>query len=295
MRFRTLEVYGLATLQGPHTPGRRSLGIPPGGPFDRESAALANALVGNSVDAPVIELGLGTLVMDAPVGGTFAVVGAECSVRVDGRERPSQSAVAVRDGAYVEVGVRAVGARLYLAAPGGFATASIEGGVRVAQRTAIESVEDREVPEARLAEPPSSLVGDVLRVLPGPRGDVLPNVRLGGEWRVRAQSDRVGVRLDGDAPAHQVELPSEPMCVGAVQATPKGGLLVLGPDGPTLGGYPHIATVIEADLDRVAQLRPRDIVSLLVVTEKQAKEARRRSLARLERTLFQLHLYTGRE
>ena len=63
MRLRVLEAYGHVTLQDAGRPGWRSRGVPPGGAFDRESLALANALVGNAPGAPGLELGLGTLVL----------------------------------------------------------------------------------------------------------------------------------------------------------------------------------------------------------------------------------------
>ncbi|MCB8932125.1 MAG: hypothetical protein H6534_01670 [Chthonomonadaceae bacterium] len=293
MRLRALEVYGLVTLQGPPQSGRRKFGIAPGGAFDRESAALANVLMGNGEDAVVIELGLGTLVMDAPDGGALAVVGAECRVEVDGKERAAQSAMHLRAGAYVEVGIRAIGARVYVAVPGGFLSAGLGAGERISTRRVLSSAEERTPVECRLAEGPGSLDTRVIRVLPGPRLDRVPNLRLEGEWRVRPQSDRVGVRLDGESQPHGTELPSEPMCVGAVQATPKGGLLVLGPDGPTIGGYPHVATVIDADLDKVAQLRPRDQVRLKRVTLEEAQQARRAARSKRDQILAQLALRAG--
>lgn len=292
MRLRTLEVYGLVTLQAAGQPWRRRFGVPPGGPFDRESASLANALMGNDETAAVIELGLGTLVMDAPDGGALAVVGAECRIDVDGRERPSQCALHLRAGAYLEIGIRAVGARVYVAVPGGFALGPSGAGERITPRSVLASREERMPAEARLAESPASLDTSVLRLLTGPRRDSLPELPIESVWRVRAQSDRVGVRLDGDASPHTVELPSEPMCVGAVQATPRGGLLVLGPDGPTIGGYPHVATVIDADMDKVAQLRPRDQVRLCLVSTEDADQARHDALERRERIVAQLALRT---
>ena len=58
------------------------------------------------------------------------------------------------------------------------------------------------------------------------------------------------------------ELPSEPTLPGAIQVPPDGQPIVLGPDAPVTGGYPVIAVVREADLDRLAQLRPGDRVAL---------------------------------
>ena len=176
----------------------------------------------------------------------------------------------------MEVGVGVVGARLYLAMPGGIVGREALGSVSsqmVGARAELRAATTAWLPDARLAGEPSSLTGGAVRVMSGPRADRFPDLHLESEWRVRAQSDRVGLRLYGAAPAHGIELPSEPMCVGAVQATPAGGLLILGPDGPTIGGYPHVATVLRADLSRVGQLRPGQVIQLQIVGLDEAREA----------------------
>lgn len=276
MRLRLHEVYGYATLQDAGRSGWLAQGVAPAGPFDRESASLANALVGNPEGTAVIELGLGTLVFDTPEGGTLGIAGAEGRLIVDGRPRDIPGRVTLRAGALVELGVRFLGSRLYVAVPGGFEGSLQLGsvsGTAVKSRATLRGGDGDPTQDVRLAAPPESLKHPVLRVLPGPRCDAVPPIPWEGEWRVRAASDRVGVRLKGASPPHGVELPSEPMCVGAVQATPAGGLLILGPDGPTVGGYPHVATVIDADLDRVGQLRPRDVLRFELVDAEGAAEA----------------------
>ena len=106
-----------------------------------------------------------------------------------------------------------------------------------------------------------------LRVLPGPRDDWFVDgaldLLLRASWTVTPQSDRIGVRLDGPALARLAglgELPSEPVVTGALQVPPDGRPVLLGPDRPTTGGYPVIGVVVDADLDRAAQLRPGDTV-----------------------------------
>lgn len=79
---------------------------------------------------------------------------------------------------------------------------------------------------------------------------------LAATWIVRPDSDRVGVRLDGvplTARPGTGALPSEPMVPGAIQVPPSGLPVVFGPDHPTTGGYPVIAVVTRAGLDRLAQ------------------------------------------
>jgi biotin-dependent carboxylase-like uncharacterized protein len=101
-----------------------------------------------------------------------------------------------------------------------------------------------------------------LRVWPGPRadrvdGDVL-TLLCGTSYAVSPDSDRIGLRLVGDALplARTDELPSEGMVLGAVQVPPDGRPVVFLADHPTTGGYPVVAVVDEADLWQCAQLRP---------------------------------------
>ncbi len=223
--------------------------MPPGGPFDRLGAALANALVGSPDDEPLLEIALGPVVLEATEAVTVAVVGGP-----DG-------AFALVPGERIEV--RPVGARAYVAA--GFG------------------------PTRRLAEPPRR-GGGPFRFVPGPQSGLLPG--LTGGYRVGHASNRVGLRLEGAAAPHDLSLPSEPAVPGAVQLPPNGQPIVLGPDGPTIGGYPKIAVVIGADLDRLARLRPGDPVLFERVSLNEARtlldEARReraRRVAELRATL----------
>jgi allophanate hydrolase subunit 2 len=77
-------------------------------------------------------------------------------------------------------------------------------------------------------------------------------------WAVSATSNRIGIRLDGPDLERERsgELPSEPCVFGSVQVTSAGRPVVLGPDHPVTGGYPVIAVVVDAHLDRLAQVRP---------------------------------------
>jgi len=78
------------------------------------------------------------------------------------------------------------------------------------------------------------------------------------------------------------------MAVGAIQVTPDGTLIIIGPDGPTIGGYPVVAYVIDADLDRVGQLLPGTSCVLEMVSFATAQElasSRRRRIEQLLRLI----------
>ena len=219
---------------------RRSFGVPPGGPFDRLSAALANALVGLPEDAPVLEIALGPVVLEAETRKTVAVVGGP-----DG-------AFKLEQGQRLEV--RPIGARAYVACG--------------------------ESPGSRLLANPPRLAAEPLRVVRGPQVGALDFDRFTSQiYRVGLASNRVGVRLEGEPMSHALSLPSEPAIPGAIQIPPDGQPIVLGPDGPTIGGYPKVAVVIDADLDMVGRMRPGDTVRFRRVSLDEARTAKARGEA----------------
>lgn len=99
----------------------------------------------------------------------------------------------------------------------------------------------------------------------------------------------MGVRLLGEPiPKRAGEIASEPVAPGAVQITNDGLPVVLGVDGQTIGGYPKVAHVIRADLDKLGQLRPGDVVRFTQVSEDEAIAASAEARVSLRRWLTRL-------
>jgi len=270
------EVFGLAAIVEP-LPGLRQFGVPVGGSFDTESAAIANVLMGLPQDAPILELALGSITLRPSEPTTVAVVG-RCDVVVDGITRVGSRRITVRES--LQVRVRG-GCRAYVAARWR-GPSPLSKGDQVPLTGANR-------PEAALA--PATRHDGVLRVVPGPQADLLDtDTLLGRAWRASHVMDRVGIRLDGPKETHQIEIPSEPSCMGAIQITRDGTPIILGPDGPTIGGYPKVAVVIEADWPTLAQIRPGEPVSFESVSWSQASELRRQASSSRERLLQELRL-----
>src|SRR5207237_866837 len=97
----------------------------------------------------------------------------------------------------------------------------------------------------------------MLRVLRGAQADWFSEKDFyGQQYAVTPAGNRMGLRLEAEPlTVPDRELISEPVCPGTVQVTRNGQCIVLGVDGQTIGGYPKIAQVISADLDKLAQLR----------------------------------------
>jgi allophanate hydrolase subunit 2 len=127
-----------------------------------------------------------------------------------------------------------------------------------------------------------------LRAVEGPQAHLLPPIA--GSFKVSNLISRAGIRLERRLAPHQVELPSEPACVGAIQITPDGGAIILGPDGPTIGGYPKAAAVCGADLDKLAYLKPGATFELEIIDLAEARTLLREHRLRIERRLAEVRL-----
>ncbi|GAA2777260.1 biotin-dependent carboxyltransferase family protein [Saccharopolyspora taberi] len=272
-----LEVLGtgpLSTVQDLGRPGHAGIGVGVSGAADRGSLRLANRLVGNAEGDAAIEATLGGLAVRPSRDVVMSVTGAPCPITVDGRGAAMNSVLRIPAGAEVRLGVPARGLRSYLAVRGGIAVDPVLGSrstdllaglgpdklrTGMVLPTGPPPAEFPVVDLAPVAAPPDELV---LGVVPGPRQDWFTadalDVLLTSSYEVTADSNRIGMRLDGPAldRIRTEELPSEGMVAGALQVPPASKPTLFLADHPVTGGYPVIAVVTSADVDRAAQARP---------------------------------------
>lgn len=276
----------LATVQDLGRPGLASRGIAPSGALDRGALRLANRLLGNPEGAAAIEITLGgfsaTLNAPPPAPGApsragiwIALTGAQGDAAIAGRRVDAGRAVHWAFGTRLEIGIPPHGVRTYLAVRGGIDAPVVAGSrstdvmaglgrapLAAGETVAIGAVPAQAIPVNDLA--PWGGFSDRVDVAlrPGPRADWFETSALTAlfrePWLVTNDSNRVGMRLAGPvlSRTRAGELPSEGMVVGAIQVPPSGLPTVLLADGPVTGGYPVIAVVAEASIDRLAQLRP---------------------------------------
>jgi urea carboxylase len=100
-------------------------------------------------------------------------------------------------------------------------------------------------------------------------------------WKVHHHSDRTGVRLigphptwartdGGEAGLHPSNIHDNAYAVGTIDFT--GNLpIILGPDGPSLGGFVCPATIVQADLWKMGQFKPGDTIRFKPVTQAEAR------------------------
>jgi allophanate hydrolase subunit 2 len=205
----------------------------------------------------------------------------------------------LRAGETIQIGGTPTRLRGYLCVRGGFdvpcvldsrsALQPLKAGDVLPCETHVIATRWIEQPEPTHAKP------QTLRYLDGPQaGWFAPDDLSRRSFTVTPASNRMGLRLNGP-PLNlpPPELVSEPVCPGSVQVTGDGQCIILGVDGQTIGGYPKIAQVISADLDRVGQLRPGESVTFVRVTVDEAEAAYRERQALLGEWLTRLRVASG--
>ena len=291
-------------------PGRLGywhVGVPPSGPMDALSFRLANRLVGNPADAAGLECTATGPSLRFHAASVVALTGADMGATLNGAPLERFRPALVPAGGLLEIGhVRSAGSRAYLAVRGGLDVPPYLGsratftlgmfgghGGRALQAGDILHT-GVQPPVAAAAVMSAALIPRLgesweIAVLEGPHAapdffteDDIAQLYTTG-WRVHHNSSRTGVRLvgpkprwarrdGGEAGLHPSNIHDNAYAVGTIDFT--GDMpIILGPDGPSLGGFVCPATIIEADLWKVGQLKADDIVRFVPVS---LAEARRR-------------------
>ena len=327
--FEIKSAGALSSIQDAGRRGYRRFGVPSAGALSTPLMRIANRLVGNDEHAPVIECfggGLHLVVREgsirvaltgdataqfsregtktplAPWRSTTLVAGDELRLQGSGRDRAVTLAVAGLD-CPRQMGSAATYARAGL---GG------QHGRPLAAGDSLRAAEPPGTPEQVLRKPPAIDRGASIRLVAGPQADFFDESALArlsaSEYRITSEADRMGMRLEGPPLAHRDaasrEIISDATVPGSIQVPGNGLPIVLLADGQTAGGYPKIATVIGADLGRLAALRPGQTLRFATVTAAEgaqlarAEEAETRALITAIRPLPAdgidlLALYTG--
>ncbi|WP_411828045.1 urea carboxylase [Luteolibacter sp. AS25] len=279
------------------------VGVPPSGPMDSLAFRLANSLVGNADDAAALECTMMGPSLKFGFDAVIALSGADMGAKLDGVAIATGVGVEVKSGQVLEMGKAEDGCRGYLAVSGGIDvpeylgskstfTLGQFGGHGGRALVAGDVLEIGEVGTGlAVAGEREEFIYDgnwEIGVLYGPHGapdffteeDIVTFFET--EWEVHFNSARTGVRLigpkpkwarkdGGEAGLHPSNIHDNAYAVGAVDFT--GDMpVILGPDGPSLGGFVCPVTIIEAELWKVGQLKPGDKVKFSPVGMDAARE-----------------------
>ncbi|HWV25539.1 MAG TPA: 5-oxoprolinase subunit PxpB, partial [Thermomicrobiales bacterium] len=257
------------------------MGFAPNGAADTASLVAANRLVSNPDDAAGLEMTLSGPTIRFHRRTAIALTGANLNALLNGLPLLPGRPQGVMPGDELAVrGVSGPGARGYLAVAGGIDVPVVLGSRSTDLTAGIGGHDGRALRagdwlpigtmrRSNGAGPISATVVDPgvpLAVHPGPEADCFPDEAweafLSATFILAADSNRMGIRLEGPLlrPAGPADIISEGLVTGSIQVTGEGQPIVMLPGHATIGGYARIATVIDADLDRLGQLRPGDSV-----------------------------------
>jgi urea carboxylase len=309
-----LEGGAQSTVQDyPGRIGYWDIGVPPSGPMDSLSFRLANRVLGNEPDAAGFEFTLSGPALKFNADTTIALAGADMGATLDGLPIEYCAAVPVKAGQTLRLGpIRGPGFRTYLAIAhgidvplylksrstftlgnfGGHAGRTLRTGDVIAMDARPVSGVTADGGMAVAAGLRPELTHDwVVRVIYGPHGapdfftpqDV--ETIFSTAWKIHYNSNRTGVRLigpkpqwarpdGGEAGLHPSNIHDNAYAIGTIDYT--GDMpVILGPDGPSLGGFVCPATIIQADLWKMGQLKPGDSLRFVPVSVEEANQLER--------------------
>jgi len=290
--------------------GYWDVGVPPSGPMDNLSFRLANRLVGNPDTAAALELTVNGPTLRFNTTAVVALTGAHMPATLDGKPVAQHRAFRIRAGQTLRIGsVDGPGLRAYLAIRHGLDvpdylgskstfTLGLFGGhsgraLRTGDVLRLKTFAPFASFARQLPRLPASLQPPLTRewqigVLYGPHGapdfftenDI--SVLLSTAYEVHYNSARTGVRLigpkpewarrdGGEAGLHPSNIHDNAYAIGAVDFT--GDMpIILGPDGPSCGGFVCPFTIVQAELWKMGQLKPGDKIRFVSLTAQHARE-----------------------
>ncbi|MDF5891916.1 5-oxoprolinase/urea amidolyase family protein [Pseudomonas syringae pv. syringae] len=284
-------------------PGRLgywAVGVPPSGPMDSRALRQGNELLGNPEGCAALEITMSGPLLRFNTDAVVAVTGAHIPITLDGQSCAMNTALFVSAGSTLSLGtIAGAGVRSYLCVRGGLDVPDYLGSkstftlgqfgghggraLRAGDVLHIAPLMERSAGQ-RIADEALEALTDVrrIRVIYGPHAapeyftEAYIERFFATDWEVHFNSSRTGVRLigpkpewvradGGEAGLHPSNIHDNPYAIGAVDFT--GDMpVILGPDGPSLGGFVCPVTIIEADLWQLGQLKAGDRVRFTPVS-----------------------------
>jgi len=301
-----LEPGTFSTIQDyPGRIGYWNIGVPPSGPMDHLGLRLANRLVGNPESAAGLEFTVIGPTLRFNADTVICLTGASMQAELDGNPIPYWTAVSVTSGSILRLkAIQGQGTRTYLTVQHGFNVPDYLGSKstftlgkfgghcgRTLRIGDVLRLNPPATPELEQSSVPRTLPPELIPeygshweigVLYGPHGapdfftDEDIEMFFRADWEVHYNSARTGVRLigpkpqwarkdGGEAGLHPSNIHDNAYAIGTVDFT--GDMpIILGPDGPSLGGFVCPATIVQAELWKIGQLKPGDTVRFCRLT-----------------------------
>lgn len=295
----------LSTIQDKGRNGYQAFGVPEAGAMDREAILIANALVGNQENTPVIEVTAMGLELELFGDLTIAVAGGDLDFQVDKISLPLYQTHLIKKGSIIKFAGVKSGLRAYLAFAGKLNIPEIMGSYSTYLRGKFGGLEGRklekeDVLEIETKDVPQKIFNPLalrdysvkeIRILLNRDEDYFTgegiNTFLTSDYIISNHSDRMGYRLEGPEILHRngADIISTAINFGAVQVPGHGQPIIMMADRQTVGGYAQIGRVITTDLPLLAQSLPGEAISFKEISLREAQEAYRERLSQIRQAL----------
>ena len=286
--MKILDASALASIQDSGRLGYRSMGVGRNGAMDSWSLQAGNALIKNKLNEPAIEIALGNLTIEFEEDVSFCLTGALYEAYLDDKRIPCYWRINAKAKQILKLVRPLQGMYTYLCVHGGFDIKPVLESTSTNTKAGFGGFEGRylKTGDSINVKKASSLpVIGVARFAPTQTIRVIKSSEYEcftaasqeafetQAWKLQTNSNRMGYRLAGESAlefSEPVEMSSHGVDIGMIQVPPQGQPIVLMADGQTTGGYPKIATVINADIGLMAQIRFGKACQFTVVDVEQA-------------------------
>ncbi|MCH7378216.1 MULTISPECIES: urea carboxylase [Acinetobacter] len=294
--------------------GYWDVGVPPSGAMDALSLNVANQLLGNTFNSSGLECTLLGPTLKFHCDTQIAITGGEMEVSLDGQPVAMWSTINVRKGQVLKCGRISTGCRSYIGIKHGFNLPAYLGSLAtftlgqfgghagrnllIGDMLPITEAKTEQTVVLKPEQIPSFKTEWEIAVMYGPHGApdfFTPNdvaMFFDQDWEIHFNSSRTGIRLigpkpkwaridGGEAGLHPSNIHDNAYAIGAIDFT--GDMpIILGPDGPSLGGFVCPAVVINSELWKLGQLKVGDKVRFIPVSYTQAQQLEQRYQSALQ-------------
>ncbi|WP_312967039.1 urea carboxylase [Acinetobacter gerneri] len=283
--------------------GYWDVGVPPSGAIDPLSLTVANQLLGNAKNTAGLECTLQGPSLKFHCDSQIVITGGEMPSKLDGVNIPMWQTINVKKGQVLKCGTITTGCRSYIGIKGGFDVPEYLGSqatftlgqfgghagrnLLIGDMLPITAYSSAETTQLEAQNIPRFSHTWEIAVMYGPHGapdfftpkDI--DTFFANEFEIHYNSSRTGIRLvgpkpewaredGGEAGLHPSNIHDNAYAIGAIDFT--GDMpIILGPDGPSLGGFVCPAVVIHSELWKIGQLKAGDKVKFIPVSYAQAK------------------------
>ena len=286
--------------------GYKKYGIPNSGPMDEYSHILANWLVDNNYSSETLEINYFGPKIKFNFNTTIGICGANFDAKINDKRIEINRSIKVKAGDILDIGVCLNGGRLYLSfsakmklkksfnSYSTYEKINIGGinGKKISKNDTINFNKSEESIEKKIPESFQRKYQEIsnIRVIKGVNYNMISKnslKKLGNEFNVSSESDRMGIRLNGNKlkVSDKKSIESTVVSKGTVQLPPAGDPIILMSDSQSTGGYPIIGNISRVDISKVSQIKPESKLKFKFITLEESE-----SLINFEKRKFKSQL-----